>query len=85
MTDTSPEFEKFYREKMMSLSSDERIRIGLSMNETARQIVWSSIPADLPESERRVQFFLRYYKNDFTGKQRNEIIKKIRNNTQRKI
>ncbi|OGU42741.1 MAG: hypothetical protein A2X61_05565 [Ignavibacteria bacterium GWB2_35_12] len=78
MTDTSPEFEKFYREKMMSLTSDERIRIGLSMNETARNIVWSSIPKDLPEEERRVQFFLRYYKNDFTEKQKNVIIEGIR-------
>ena len=62
----------------MSLSGQERIRMGISMNETARLIVWSSIPADLPEPERRVQFFLRYYKNDFTEKQKQEIIERIR-------
>lgn len=53
------------------------------MNETARQIVWSSIPKDMPEKERRVQFFLRYYKNDFTEKQKKEIIERIRNNFQK--
>lgn len=78
MTDTSPEFEKFYREKMMNLSSDERIRIGFSMNETARRIVWSSIPEDLPEVERKIKYFLRLYGNDFPEKEINRIIEWIR-------
>jgi hypothetical protein len=31
------------------------------MSGSARAIVWSTIPADLPEDERRSAFYLRYY------------------------
>lgn len=84
MTDTSPEFEKFYREKIMSLTSDERIRIGLSMNETARKIVWSSIPEGLSEEERKIKYFLRLYGSDFPEEELNKIIEWIRTTTEKR-
>lgn len=35
--------------------------MGFDMSATARAMVWSTIPAELPEDERRRAFYLRYY------------------------
>jgi hypothetical protein len=64
VTDTSPEFEKLYRNLLMAKSPDERFRMGLSMCESARAIVLSSLPEGLSEVERKVALLYRYYGND---------------------
>jgi hypothetical protein len=35
------------------------------MTDSARQLVWSGIPTDIPENERRDQFLQRFYGHDF--------------------
>jgi hypothetical protein len=79
MTDTSPEFAQFYFDKIMSLSPKERLRMGSSLYDTAREIVLSSLPENMSETEKKVQLFLRFYENDFTKEQLEKIIKRIRN------
>jgi hypothetical protein len=46
---------------MLEKSGAERLIIGCGMNDSARQLVWSGIPQDLPESERRKIFLHRFY------------------------
>ena len=42
-------------------SQEERLIMGMEMQATARALVWSSIPKNLPELERRRQFYLRFF------------------------
>ena len=46
---------------MMRKTGPERLIIGCQMADTARALVWSGIPEDLPESERRQIFLERFY------------------------
>jgi hypothetical protein len=46
---------------MMRKTPAERLLMGFDMSATARAMVWSTIPADLPEDERRRAFYLRDY------------------------
>ena len=61
MTDTSPEFEKRYREMLMSRSPAERMTMASRMFDTARAIVLASFPPDLSPDERRRRLFERLY------------------------
>jgi len=78
MQDTSPEIEKIFREKIIALSPQERVLMGISMFETAREIVLSSLPKDLSVTERNVKFFLRFYENDFDKETLEKVIAWIR-------
>ena len=46
---------------MMRKSGAERLAIACRMNDSARELVWSGIPADLPEEQRRALFLQRFY------------------------
>jgi hypothetical protein len=46
---------------MMEKSGAERLVIGCQMTDTARELVWSGIPKNLTEPERRQVFFQRFY------------------------
>lgn len=61
MTDTSPEIAEMVRARLMALSGAERLRMGAQMFDAARRIVLASLPAGLPESERRRLLFERIY------------------------
>lgn len=61
MNDTSPEIERMVRDGYASMSAEERFLIGVSMFETARAIVLSSMPADLPPGELRRRLCERFY------------------------
>lgn len=65
IADTPPELNAFLFQQMMRKSGVERLIIGCQMTDTARQLVWSGIPTDLPENERRDQFLQRFYGHDF--------------------
>ena len=39
----------------------ERLIIGCQMTDSARALVWSGIPNELPESERKNLFLQRFY------------------------
>ena len=69
MKDTSPEIEKIVRDRLMALSGAERFRIGSEMFDAARRIVLASLPADLPEHERKRLLFERVYGERLPGKE----------------
>lgn len=59
--DTPPEVNAMLFAAMMRKTPAERLLMGFDMSATARAMVWSSIPASLPEDERRRAFYLRFY------------------------
>ena len=61
MTDTSPEIAGMVRARLMTLSGAERFRMGAEMFDAARRMVLASLPADLPETERKRRLFERVY------------------------
>lgn len=81
MKDTTPDVERLHRRLLMERSNEERFEMAVSMCQAAREIVWSSLPDELDPTERRVQFFLRYYGNDFDAPLREHIVAGIRDQT----
>jgi Lon protease-like protein len=61
MKDTSPEIERLMREKMITLSGAQRVRMAAEMFESARRIILASFPPDLSEEEVRRRLFERIY------------------------
>lgn len=61
VSDTPPEVNAMLFAAMMRKTPSERLLMGFDLSATARALIWSSLPADLPEAERRRAFFLRYY------------------------
>lgn len=73
MSDTPPDVQALHQRLLLARSGEERLRMAVSMNRTARALVWASLPTDISEPERRKQFFLRFYGADFDLQQRAEI------------
>ena len=87
MKDTSPHMEQKFREMLMTRSNEERFMMGISMFDTARHIVISSIKhenPDISEEELRVQIFLRFYGSDFSTVEKKKIIAYLRKHTPNK-
>jgi len=61
MNDTLPEIEQKMHQMIMARSGAERLRMGASMLESAKAIIISSLPKNLPEDELRRQLFRRIY------------------------
>ena len=61
VADTPPELNQYLFDQMMAKTGEERLLIGCNMADAARAMVWSGIPKDLPESERRKMFYERFY------------------------
>jgi hypothetical protein len=61
MNDTPPEIARIVRARLMARPGAERFRMGVEMFEAARRVVAASLPADLPEAERRQRMFERIY------------------------
>ena len=59
--DIAPEVNALYFKKIMALSGSGRFIMGMSMLSTARALVWSGIPQNLSESERRRAFYEQFY------------------------
>ena len=77
MNDTSPEMEKRYHAMLMRRSGQERLKMGCSMYDAAKQIVKSSILNESPgltESELKEKIFLRFYGLDLSESQKQRII-----------
>lgn len=78
MNDTTPPVKDLHRDLLMARSNEERFQMGVSMCQTARTIVRSSLPEDLDPAERRVQFLLRYYGDELAPDWRDEIVAQLR-------
>ena len=77
MKDTDFVIEEWFREMMMRKSGEERMLMGFSMYETAKQFVVSSIKNNNPNislSELRQEIFLRFYGNDFNKINKEKVI-----------
>ena len=59
--DTAPEINEMIFRGMMRKPPGERLLMGLDMRTTSRELVWASIPSDLPATERRRAFYERFY------------------------
>ena len=59
--DTAPDINAMMFKRTMALSPAARFKMGMSMLQTAREMVWASLPRDLDESARRRMFFQRLY------------------------
>ena len=70
MTDTPPDVQALHRRLLLARSGEERVRMAVSMCNTSRTIVWSSIPAGASDAQRRVASLRRYYGETLTPEQR---------------
>ena len=61
MKDTPPEIEQKMNDMMMARSGEERLVMGASMFDSAREIVLASLPQSLPEEELRERLLERLY------------------------
>ncbi len=69
MNDTHPEIAVRYRELMMRKSGQQRVVMGCSMYDTAKQIVRSAIYNSRPgitDTEMKKEIFLIFYGQDFS-------------------
>ena len=74
MKDTSFEIQKKIDEIYKNKSGEEKLLIALSMFETARELVISSLPNNLSDKELRKALFLRFYENDFSVNEKEKIL-----------
>jgi hypothetical protein len=73
-TDTSKFMEKLYLNMIMSKTSEERLKMGFSMFDSAKKIVISSIKDN---SNINKELFLRFYGDDFDDETKEKIINRL--------
>jgi len=69
MFDTHPDVAVRFRNLMMSKTGQQRLRMGCSMYDTAKEIVRSAIYNSRPEitdEEMKKEIFLRFYGKEFS-------------------
>ena len=79
MKDTSPAVQRQFREMIMKKSGQERLLMGFSMFDMARNIVISSIKTKNQNADSKAilsEIFLRFYGSDFPNNNK-EILKEI--------
>lgn len=77
MFDTHPEIAVRFRDLMMSKTGQERLIMGCSMYDTAKEIVRSSIYNSQPEikdAEIKREVFLRFYGQEFSEADREKLL-----------
>ena len=81
MNDTSEEMQARFQDMIMQRSPVERLLMGCSMYDTAKQIVKSAILQENPKMSReemREKLFLRFYGMEFDNAQKKKILKVLR-------
>ena len=76
--DTRPEVRTLVSEMLAKRSGCERVRMGDEMFEAARKIVMASFPKDLEPGEIRCLLFSRFYGQDFSSEEGEEIRRRLR-------
>ncbi len=77
MNDTHPEIAIRFRELMMRKSGEERLLMGCSMYDTAKEIVRSAIYNSRPgitDAELKREVFLRFYGQEFSEAERDKLL-----------
>lgn len=77
MNDTTPENKKLYDDYFLSLTPEQRFMKMFSLCQTAREIVRSRFPKDMPEKELKKKMFIAYYKQDFSPDKFEKLMKFI--------
>ena len=80
MNDTSPEMEARIREMIRRKTPMERVLMGCSMFDLAKQLVKSSVlqkNPDVSPGRLRQELFLRFYENDFGPLHRRKILEHL--------
>lgn len=80
MNDTTRAVEERYRNMILRLSPQERLKMACGMYESGKRLVLSRILKDEPHPDRprlRAQFFLRMYGSDFTPSEADKILAAI--------
>ncbi len=77
MDDTSPAITKKMHEMIQQKKPIDRLKMGCSMYETSKYLILHAIKKNNPTIstiELRKEFFLRFYGEDFSPKQRDKIL-----------
>jgi len=77
MFDTHPDVAIRYRDLMMSKSGQQRLLMGCSMYDTAKQIVRSAIYNSRPnitDKDMKKEIFLRFYGHEFSRADREKFL-----------
>lgn len=80
MNDTPPEIAQKYRQMLLARSAEERLKMGSSMNATARALVRASVLARDPQASPgavRRELFLRFYGHEFDAEARERILARL--------
>ena len=80
MKDTTASVEQRVKESMMRLSGEERLKMGASMFDSAKELVIASLPPGT-SSEVRKAIFMRFYGKDFDEVERERILEYLASNT----
>ncbi len=76
MIDTHPDIAVRFRDMMMRKSGEQRLRMGCSMHDAAKQILRIAIRKSRPEiteAEMRREIFLRFYGHEFSRDDREKL------------
>lgn len=77
MRDTNDVMSEKYRKMLLSRPPEERLRMGFSMYDTAREIVKSAIRHKSPEiapGDLKKEIFLRFYGFEFDAREKKKIM-----------
>ena len=80
ISDTHPDIAIRFRDLMMSKTGEQRLLMGCSMYDTARQIVLSAIYNNRPEiteEEMKKEIFLRFYGREFSRTEREKFLSNL--------
>jgi len=74
MNDTTDEVKSKIDKIYLDKSGEEKLLIALGMFESARELVISSLPGNIPEKSLIKELFLRFYGDDFSAKEKEKIL-----------
>ena len=80
MTDTPPEVMARYRAMLLARSSEDRLKMGCSMDATVRALVRASVLAQDPHASPaalRRALFLRFYGGEFEAAEQERILARL--------
>ena len=80
MRDTSTRVKTIYHDMLMARSPEERLKMGCSMFDAAKQIVRSSIlnkDQNISDQELKKKIFLRFYGHEFTPQKLKKILSSL--------
>ena len=77
MNDTSRNVQKQYHQLLMQKTNEERLLMGCSMFEAAREMALASCQNNNSNLEKKIHLLHRLYKNDFSTQEMTKIEKHL--------